>query len=358
MKKSTFRLLVIAFWSFLLLVALYWPKFQSTEFEENSITIFTWGDIFDPDIIASFEKETGIKVHLNYYSSNEELLVKLKATKAEGYDLIVPSDYAVRLLIREELLQPLDKTKIHFWPDLNPLLLKHFYDPSNQYSLPFCWEIFGFGIDADYFAHRSFPESWKLIFDRNTIDYRIGMVNDPVEAVEFASYYLFGPSVEKTNAAQQAAITQLLRQQHDWVEVYASFRADYLLATKNCPVVIASSSYIWRTMRIVPFVRFIIPQEGTYITIENLCIPAASKKQSLIYRFLNHVYRTESSAAHFATYGYFPATIHTEAWPNVDPLAKKLIHATPEEFRKYHFLHDELMPEPVMRNLWVEVKTQ
>lgn len=358
MKKNIlFRFLVILFWGGLLLSALYWPKFQKTEVEENSITIFTWGDIFDSDVVAAFEKESGVKVHLNYYSSNEELLVKLKATKAEGYDLIVPSDYAVRLLIREGLLQPLDKTKIGFWQDLNPLLLGHFFDPNNQYSLPFCWEIFGFGIDTDFFAGRQFPESWKLIFDKNTVDYRIGMVNDPVEAVEFASYYLFGPSVEKTNTFQQQAILNLLREQYKWVEVYASFRADYLLATKNCPVVIASSSYIWRTMRIVPFVRFITPQEGTYITIENLCIPAASKKQKLIYQFMNYVYRTKSSGAHFATFGYFPATTHTEEWPNVDPLTQKLIHATPDEFRKYHFLHDELMPESVLRNLWVEVKT-
>lgn len=358
MKKTPLRILVVVFWSALLLLALYWPKFQREEFEENSITVFTWGDIFEPSIVDAFEKETGIRVHLNYYSANEELLVKLKATKAEGYDLIVPSDYAVRMLRREQLLQPLDKSKIDFWKDLNPVLLNHPFDPTNEFSVPFSWEIFGFGIDKDYFAGRELPESWKLIFDKNIIDYRIGMVNDPIDAAEFSSMYLYGPKFVKANPVQQKEITRLLQEQHKWVEVYANFRTDYLLATKNCPVVVTSSSYIWRTMRIVPFVKFVIPKEGTFIIIENLCIPKASKKQDLVYRFMNYVYRTESSAKHFATYGFFPATIHTEKWPELDPLADKLIHATREQFNNYRFLREDVLPESVLRNLWVEVKTQ
>lgn len=358
MKKIPFRILVVVFWSALLLLVLYWPKIQREEFEENSITVFTWGDIFDPTIVEAFEKESGIRVHLNYYSSNEELLVKLKATKAEGYDLIVPSDYAVRMLIREKLLQPLDKTKIGFWKDLNPVLLNLEFDPNNKFSLPFSWEIYGFGVDIDYFANRTLPESWKLVFDRNTIDYRIGMVNDAIDAASFASMYLYGPKFIRANLQQQKEITKLLQQQHQWVEVYANFRTDYLLATKNCPVVVTSSSYIWRTMRLVPFVRFVIPKEGTFITVENLCLPVASKKQDLVYKFMNYVYRTESSAAHFATYGFFPATVHTEAWPNLDPQANKLIHATKEEFDAYRLLREDVLPEPVLRNLWVEVKTQ
>src|SRR5579883_3295744 len=198
MRKTSLRILVVVFWSALLLFALYFPKFQKEEAaEENSITVFTWGDIFEPSVVDAFEKETGIRVHLNYYSSNEELLVKLKATKAEGYDLIVPSDYAVRMLRREDLLQPLDPSKITFWKDLNPILLNHHYDPNNQYSIPFSWEIFGFGIDKEYFKGRELPHSWKLIFDKNTIDYRIGMVNDPIDAVEFSSMYLYGPKFVK-----------------------------------------------------------------------------------------------------------------------------------------------------------------
>ncbi|MBS3905077.1 MAG: extracellular solute-binding protein [Simkania sp.] len=355
MKKILFRSAVISFWLLLLITILYWPKITWQTTDKNSINVFAWGDILDPDVVKDFEKTTGIKVHLNYYSSNEELIVKLKATHGEGYDLIIPSDYAVQILIRENLLKPLDKTQLHFWNTLNPLLLGHFYDPDNRYSIPFEWEIYGLGIDKDYFQNRPLTPSWRLIFDPNLIDYRIGMVNDPIEAVLFASFYLYGDQ-NNLSLPQQYAIGQLLIQQHQWVAVYASFRADYLLATKNCPVVIASSSYIWRTMRNYPYVHFLIPEEGTFITIENLGIPLASTKEDLVYQFLNYLYSKESSAAHFATYGFFPSTTHAYDLMHLDPLADQLIHSSKEQFSKYHFIQ-ELLPEEEIRNIWVEVKS-
>ena len=105
----------------------------------------------DPGVIADFEKETGIKVNLNYYSSNEELIVKLKATKGEGYDLIIPSDYAVKSLSKKNSSKTIDRSKSAFWNEINPALIGHFFDPENQFSIPFEWEIYGFGIDKEYF---------------------------------------------------------------------------------------------------------------------------------------------------------------------------------------------------------------
>ena len=195
------------------------------------------------------KKKRGIKVNLNYYSSNEELIVKLKATGGRGYDLIVPSDYAVSILIKAGLVKELDKKKIDFWSTLNPSLTGQFFDPENRYSVPFEWELYGFGIDKDYFKTHPLNPSWKLIFDPKTVDYKISMINDAIEAVEFASFYLYG--ITPTLDSQQIeAIKNVLVEQRNWVTAYANFRGDYFLATRNCPVVIASSSYIWRTMRL------------------------------------------------------------------------------------------------------------
>ncbi len=137
---------------------------------------------------------------------------------------------------------------------------------------------------------------------------------------------------------------------------YANFRGDYLLATKNCPVVVASSSYIWRTMRNFPFVNFVVPEEGTFITIENLCIPMPTQKEDLVYKFINYLYSKESSASHFNTFGFFPSTTHAYDLMHLDPLAEKLMQPTPAQFAKYHFTQ-QLLPEDAIRDLWVEVKS-
>jgi spermidine/putrescine transport system substrate-binding protein len=159
------RSCVTVFWLGLIFAALYLPKWEVIRFEPRSINVFAWGDILDPAVIADFEKETGIRVYLNYYSSNEELVVKMKATRGEGYDLVIPSDYVVPLLTADGLLKEINKEKIFFFADINPLLLNHAYDRENRYSIPFEWEIFGLGIDKNFFSTRPFDASWKAIFE-------------------------------------------------------------------------------------------------------------------------------------------------------------------------------------------------
>ncbi len=355
MRKIFIRSSLVFFWILLIFTALYWPKWHILPFEENTINIFAWGDILDPDVIKSFQEETGINVNLNYYSSNEELIVKLKATRGEGYDLIIPSDYAVKVLVHEELLKELDHEKLHFWNVLNPALLDHFFDPENRYSIPFEWEIYGLGIDKDFFAKYPREPSWDMVFDLKSMNYKITMINDPIEAVQFASYFMHGP-LPSLNAEQTSQVTDLLIRQKAWVTAYANFRGDYFLATKNCAVVIASSSYIWRTMRMFDFVNFVIPKEGTFITIENLCIPIASQKEKHVYRFINYLYRPQSIVSHYNTYGFFPATLHAIDLLNTDPQAEQLMRSTEEDFQKYHFTRT-ILPQEELRDIWVEVKS-
>lgn len=355
MLKLLSRTSIIFFWVALIFAALYWPTWKVlSPFEENTLNIFTWGDILAPSEIAAFEQETGVKVHLNYYSSNEELMVKLKATQGEGYDLIIPSDYAVELLAKEDLLKELDKSQLKFWNNLNPRLLGHAFDPTNRFSIPFEWEIFGLGIDKEYFHDKPITPSWKMIFDPKVVSYKIAMINDPIETLLIAGYYLYGPT-PRLNTTQRQEVKELLLTQKKWVEAYANFRADYYLATRNCPVVLASSSYIWRTMRQFDFVGFVIPKEGSFITVENVSIPRACKKEKLVYNFLNFLYRPKTVAAHYKEFGFFPATLDALDLMELDPQMKKLILSNEEEFKKFYFT-ETLLPEQDMRDLWVEIK--
>src|SRR5438034_2171209 len=109
--KIFIRLLTICFCILLILFVLYFPSWKILPREEKSINVFTWGDTLEPSILKDFEQQTGIKVHLSYYASNEELQVKMKATRGKGYDLLMPSGYTVAMLLKDNLLKPLDRTK-------------------------------------------------------------------------------------------------------------------------------------------------------------------------------------------------------------------------------------------------------
>lgn len=354
MRKTALRAGIILFWVCLIAVALYLPKWGALN-DKKSLYIFTWGDILEPSVISDFEKETGIKVHLNYYSSNEELLVKLRATRGVGYDLIIPSDYAVEQLIREELLQELDRTKLDFWQGLNPLLLGQHFDPTNRYSIPFEWEIYGLGINKEILVPGTFKKSWELIFSAPNPSYRVAMINDPIETLLFSSFFLYG-LVDHLAPYQMDEIRSLLLRQKRWVEAYADFRADYFLATKSAAVAVASSSYIWRQMKLFPFIDFVIPEEGTFITIENLALPKASKKQELTYQFINFLYRPSSIATHYKTFSFFPAALHGLDLLHLTPEEETLIRSTPKAFRKFHFTR-QLVPHEQVLDLWVDIKS-
>jgi len=353
-KKVLLRSAIILSWAILIFSALYLPKWKWVRHDKNTINVFVWGDILDPSVVTAFEKETGIKINLSYYSSNEELLVKLKATRGEGYDLIIPSDYAVGILTKEGLLKKLDKAKFKDWNALNPHLLGHYFDPDNTYSIPFEWELYGFGIDKDYFKDHPTPPSWKMIFDPATVHYRITMNNDPIEAIAFGAFYLYG-NVSELNSAQLEGVRELLIRQRPWVAAYATFRGDYFLATKNAAVVVASSSYVFRTKRLFPFVGFALPKEGSFLTIENFCIPKPSQKEDLVFRFINFLSTPESAAAHYKTFAFFPATLHAPEALGLDEDAAKLMLGAEKDFEKYHFIQS-ILPSQEMRDLWVDIK--
>jgi spermidine/putrescine transport system substrate-binding protein len=354
MQKFLLRCSIVLLWLALISCALYWPKWKVLEYDKNTINVFVWGDILESSVVADFEKETGIKLNFSYYSSNEELIVKLKATKGEGYDLIIPSDYAVNILIKEELLKKIDKKKFKFWDTLNPNLLNQYYDPGNHYSIPFEWELFGFGIDKDYFHTQPLVPSWGMLFDPAIVKYKIVMNNDPIEAVQFAAFYLYG-AIGDLKQDQTDAIKRLLIRQKPWVAAYANFRGDYFLATKNVALVLASSSYIFRSKRQFKFVSFVVPKEGSFLTIENFCIPKPSQKQDLVLKFINYLCTPKSIAAHYNTYGQFPAALHPLEILHSDKEAERLIFSTKEDFKNYHFIRN-VLPENEIRAIWVEVK--
>src|SRR5215217_3924269 len=92
--------------------------------------------------IPDFEKQTGIKVTQDFYSNNEDLLAKLQAG-GTGYDVIVPSDYMISLMIKSDILEPLDMSKIPNFKNIGDNYKGLPYDPKNEYSVPYQWGTTG-----------------------------------------------------------------------------------------------------------------------------------------------------------------------------------------------------------------------
>lgn len=344
--KYLIRFLIVLIWSALIFRIIFIEHKDPDQ--EDGITVFTWSGLFDEEAVKAFEISTGIKVNLNYYDSNEELFVKLKTTGGKGYDCVLPSDYAVRMLIDEDLLQPIDKSKLHFIPHLNVKLLGHDFDPKNEYSLPFQWEIYGFGINPLLYPSNAF--TWSSLFEDQ--GYRVAMTRDPVEAVSIAATYLFGEK-ESLTPSETAQVKALLTRQKRWVETYSAVRADYVLATNNCALSLSPSSFVFMTQKTFPELSFELPEKYSFISIENVALPKASKKQKQVYAFLNAMYEPKTFAKTCDEYLLFPAT--DNVLPHMEKRANYARTLREMRSRRLYFF-DNLISEAEIRRLWVDIK--
>lgn len=357
-KKIVFKTLIITFWLTIIFSGLYLEDILSLSKEKKSLNIFAWAGMFDSSYIAKFEKETGIRVNISYYETNEELLVKLKATKGHGYDLIVPSDYTVNFLREQNMLKELNKSKLVFWNKLNPILLNHGFDPNNNYSIPFEWSVLGLGYNKNILPNPK--KTWGLIFDPKLIKSPIAMLNDPMWSIALVSYYLFNKS-ENITVEKLQKIKDVLKNQRKFVLAYSDFRADYLLASKDVVIGAISSSYILRSMKKYKHIGFIIPKEGSQATIENFAIPKTSNNENLAYKFLNFIYQPESILHNFNSLSFFPPTIDVIDKIKAPKDILNIIKLNRQEFKKFDFLklNDYKAPitEQMLLDLWVQVKT-
>lgn len=356
-RKFLTRLCIVCLWVLTIFCILFWPNFHKN-FKANAkvLNVFSWSDVLSQELLEDFEKETGIKVNVYYYSSNEELRIKLKNVRESGYDLIIPSDYAVHMLANEGFLKPLDKEKLNFLEDLNPILMHHKYDPNNTYSLPFQWDVYGFGIDTDVFKSKeNAPSTWNNLFNEDFINYKIAMTNDPIEAFCLASLYLFGKK-DFLTPKETLLVKNLLIEQKKHVEAYAVPRSDYVLGSKNASLALTLSAYILRSKEDFRFIKFVTPKDKTFISIENIALPIGSNHEDYAYAFLNFLYKPKNLSRACNTFGVFPATITA-----IDLLKNKedFLEIEEEIQRNHYELHffKHLIPEKELRRLWVEIKS-
>ena len=361
--KYSIRIVLFLLCASAIMGILYLPAYTPV-ITEKSLNVFAWSGMLDAEYMSVFEQETGIKVNLSYFESNEELLVKLRSTGGKGYDLILPSDYAVALLRQENLLKPIDKSKLSFYKNIDPVFLSHYYDPDNTYSIPFEWAIYGIGINKRFFADKNLTTQqnhWSLLFNPASYhkNYKVVMVNDPIAAFPMASLYLFG-TMHNLSQEQVNAIKKTLRNQRNFVEVYTDFRSDEILASNSVPVAATTSSYIARGMKYNKDLDFIVPAQSL-ITIEHFAIPAASNKQELAYKFIEFMYKPKTIIHHFNTMPFFPVTPTVLDSLNIPASLKSLVRITPEQFKKLSFLNLGTMHTPIteqfVRSAWIEIKS-
>ncbi len=276
----------------------------------QELRVYNWTDYIDPALLDAFEQEYGVRVIVDNYDANEDMIAKVRAG-GSGYDIVVPSDYAVETMWRDDLLQEINRTWLPNLGNLEPSLLDKYFDPGNRYSVPYMYGITGIAY------HRSaFPDgitSWAALFDPVQLERvrgQVSMLDDERETPGAALRYL-GHSLNATDAAAIAEATALLQAQTEYLAAYNSSDVNRKLSSGEYLIAHAWSGQAMQARNGLgdefagnPEIAFVIPNEGGAIWMDNMAILKESPNAYTAHVFIDFLMRPEIAAQNAGYIGY------------------------------------------------------
>ncbi len=323
----------------------------------RELHIFIWANYIDPEVYQLFEREFGVQVIEENFDSNETLRHKLQAG-VTGYDIIVPSDYTVEILIRQGLLAELDLSKIPNFGNISPRFRNLYYDPQNRYSIPYLWGTTGIGYNAQKIE--TAPTSWAEIFEPGRLERyknRVSMLDDPRETIGAALIYL-GYSVNSTDPKALEAAKALLLAQKPYLARYDSETYDDFLLTGDLVMAHGWSGEFARARTENPSLRYVIPQEGGVIWADNLAIPKGAKNRDLAHLFIDFLLRPEISARIVNFLRYPSANEAARRYLSPEILTDPAIYPPEEILEKLEWIKDVGEALALYERVWDEVKNR
>jgi spermidine/putrescine-binding protein len=319
---------------------------------EKKLNLYIWSEYLPQSVIDEFTKRTGIEIRYDLYDSNEPVLAKLQSGVAD-YDLVVPSDYMVRILSQLKLLRPIEKGRLKNLGNLDPRFLNQEFDPGNTYSLPYVWGTTGYGYARDKAS--GLLHSWAPLFDARNAG-QILMLDDMRECFAAALKSL-GYSLNSTDPAILRQAADLLKKQKPWVKTYNSGDYENILAAGD---VIYSHGYNGQLAKLVAReparFAYVLPREGATLWMDSLCIPKRARNVDSIYAFLDFVMEPEVNAAIVNGISYASANVPARKFIRPQILNDPAVYPSPESLEKCEFVRDIGEATEVMDEYWTEIK--
>ncbi|HQU69488.1 MAG TPA: extracellular solute-binding protein [Albidovulum sp.] len=296
----------------------------------DDLAIFTWADYFGADTISAYEAETGSKVTVDYFDSNEVLETKL-LVGGSGYDVVFPAASNAEREFRAGALLPIDPAKLSNYGNLDPAILAALdaVPGGRQLGVPYTWGTIGIAYNPALVSERlgEVPtDTLDLIFKpeiaAKLADCGIAVLDSPVEIIAVALNYL-GADPYSENPDDLARAEKLLTDTAPSVRYFSNQKATTDLATGSiCAALIYSGDAGIAQARAAEAgngveVGYAIPREGTLMWIDLMSIPADSARVAAAYAFIDHMLRPEVIAD--VTNTVFFANANAAATALVDP---------------------------------------
>lgn len=328
--------------------------------------VYNWNNYIAPETVKRFEQSCKCRVVQDYYGAMEEMLAKLSAG-AKGYDVVVPTGFAIPPLVKQNLVQPLDMAKLPNAKNINPAFLNSTFDPGNKFSLPYSFTTTLLGYNETKLKELGIkPDSWAVIFDPvilAKIKGKVTVLDDSREVFAAALMYN-GFSANSTNPAElKKAQETIIKAKPFW----AAFNSQsYIkeLTVGNIWVAHGYSSDMFQAVADAKAakrkfaVNFGLQKEGNTLSVDSMVILKNAPRPDLAYKFMNFMLEGKNAADLTNMIGAGNPNLAAVAFVKPEIKALQSVFPDAATMKRLHQLNAlEGKPLRELNKLWTTVKT-
>ena len=353
LKKSASALLVIA------LFMTFWGCYQhigASQDEARVLRVYNSGEYMDLSLLDQFEEEYNCTVVYETFESNEMMYTKLQS--GSTYDILVPSDYMIERLIKEEYLQPVDWDLITNAEAINPDILGMDYDPDNTYSVPYFWGTVGILYDTTVVDEADLADGWDLLMNTK---YKGNLYMYDSERDSFmVALKALGYSMNTTDEGEiQAAYAWLVAQRDTMEPIYAGDDVIDNMISGNKAIAVVYSGDAAYIMAENEDLEFFEPEQGTNRWYDAMVITKDCENTELAHQFIDYFLEEDVAYTNDLYIGYSSAvesvyeTIQAEDYEGIGAYVPRVGYEADEVFAYQTSQIRKLFSE-----LWTKVKSQ
>lgn len=326
------------------------------KYGSNVLKLYLPGEYLGENVISDFEKQFGVRVIVENFDSNEMMYTKLMA--GDRYDVVIPSDYMIERLMKEDYLQKIDKSLIPNMENMDEAVLGMSYDPDNDWSIPYFWGSVGLvynheNVDPEVIER----EGWDIL--RNT-DYagHIYIYDSERDSFMMAFKALgYSMNTEDPNEINDA-YEWLLQMNNTMSPVYVTDEVidGMMNGYKDIAVVYSGDAAV--VLDENEDMSFYMPSQGTNIWCDAMVIPQNAENPKLAHEFINYMLTYEAAFDNTETVGYTSpnAEVFEEMTSSEDLYADNAAYLPRSGYDKDEMFHDNQTLMRELSKLWIKVK--
>lgn len=326
------------------------------KYGSNVLKLYLPGEYLGENVISDFEKQFGVRVIVENFDSNEMMYTKLMA--GDRYDVVIPSDYMIERLMKEDYLQKIDKSLIPNMENMDEAVLGMSYDPHNDWSIPYFWGSVGLVYNHENVDPAVIEsEGWEIL--RNT-DYAGHIYIYDSERDSFMmAFKALGYSMNTEDPDEiNAAYEWLLQMNNTMSPVYVTDEVidSMMNGYKDIAVVYSGDATVILDEN--EDMSFYMPEQGTNIWCDAMVIPANAENPKLAHEFINYMLTYEAAFDNTETVGYTSpnAEVFEEMTTSEDLYAENAAYLPRSGYEKDEMFHDNQVLMRELSRLWIKVK--